>query len=69
VIIASRYPASEAGLATHLAFLRDGRIALLARLDELEAAGLPLSMRGIGALADRRAAAAGTSPGRAAAAR
>jgi ABC-type multidrug transport system ATPase subunit len=69
VIMASRYPASEAGLATHVAYLRAGRLALLARLDELEAAGLPLSMRGIGALADRRLAAAGGSPGRAAAPR
>lgn len=69
VIMASRYPASEAGLATHVALLRAGRIALLARLGELETAGLPLSMRGIGALADRRVEAAGGSPGRAAAPR
>jgi ABC-2 type transport system ATP-binding protein len=69
VIMGSRYPASEAGLATHVAYLRDGRIALLARLDELAAAGLSLSMRGIAAMADRRVAAAGGSPGRAAAPR
>jgi len=57
ILIASRYPASEAGLASHLALLRGGRVALLARIADLEAAGLPLSMKGIGALADRRAAA------------
>jgi len=69
VLMASRYPASEAGLATHVAYLRGERIALLARLDELEAAGLPLSMRGIAALADHRVPSAGGSPGRAAAPR
>lgn len=55
ILIASRYPASEQGLVTHLALLRHGRVALLARVDELEEAGLPLSMKGIEALADRRA--------------
>ena len=57
VILASRYPASEAGLVSHVALLRDGRVALLAAVSELEAAGLPLSVRGIDALADRRGAA------------
>ena len=58
VLLASRYPASEAGLATHVGLLRRGRVAMLARIGELERAGLPLSLKGIGALADQRAAAA-----------
>ena len=58
ILIASRYPASEAGLTTHVALMRAGRVAMLARIAELENAGLPLSMKGIGALADQRAAAA-----------
>ncbi|HEX7172379.1 MAG TPA: ATP-binding cassette domain-containing protein [Candidatus Limnocylindria bacterium] len=57
ILLASRYPASEAGLTTHVALIRGGRLALHAPIADLEAAGLPLSMRGIGALADRRAAA------------
>lgn len=57
ILIASRYPASEEGLATHLALLRGGRVQLLARVADLEAAGLALSMKGIGVLADLRAAA------------
>jgi ABC-2 type transport system ATP-binding protein len=51
IVIASHYPASEDGLATHVALLRAGRIALVAPVVELEAAGLPLSMRGIATLA------------------
>ena len=58
IVLASRYPASEAGFASHVALLREGRVALMARIADLETAGLPLSMRGIGALADSRAAAA-----------
>lgn len=56
VLLASRYPASEAGLVSHIALLRDGRVALVAPVMELEAAGLPLSMRGIAVLADHRRA-------------
>lgn len=55
VVLASQYPASEQGLVSHVALLRGGRVALLARVTELEAAGLPLSMRGIVALAEQRA--------------
>ncbi len=55
IVLASRYPASEEGLVSHVALLREGRLRLLVRTDELEAAGLPLSMRGITALADLRA--------------
>ena len=65
VILASRYPASEAGLVTHLALMRHGRMALVTRVSELEDAGLPLSSRGIGTLADLRAAARAGQPGRA----
>ncbi|MBW3612301.1 MAG: ATP-binding cassette domain-containing protein [Chloroflexi bacterium] len=66
VLVASRYPASEAGVVTHLALLRSGRVALAASLDELDTAGLPLSMRGIEELADRRGAAPRGEPARAA---
>jgi len=64
IVIASRFPASEAGLVTQVALLRDGRLAMHARVAELESAGLPSSLRGIEALAalrsaGRRAAAAG----------
>jgi ABC-2 type transport system ATP-binding protein len=52
VLMASRYPASEAGLVNQVAFLRDGRLALHAPVKELDARGLTLSQRGIEALAD-----------------
>lgn len=65
ILLASRYPASETGLVTHVALLREGRVALLARLAELEANGLGLSMRGIESLAELRAAALGSgAPGK-----
>jgi ABC-type thiamine transport system ATPase subunit len=56
ILVASRYPASEAGLTTHVALLRRGQVEIVASIAELEAAGLTLSMRGIVALADLRAA-------------
>jgi ABC-2 type transport system ATP-binding protein len=56
VVMASHHPASEMGMTTHVALLRAGRVALLARVGDLEAEGLRLSQRGIGELADRRAA-------------
>jgi ABC-type multidrug transport system ATPase subunit len=56
VVLASHYPASEDGLVSHVALLREGRVALLASIRDLEAAGQPLSMRGIIALADARSA-------------
>lgn len=65
VILASRYPASEAGIVGQVALLRAGRLVMHAGLDELANAGLPLSARGIEALADRRAL--GMSGGRPAA--
>ena len=61
IVLASRYPASEAGLVSHVALLRYGRIALVAPIGELEGAGLPLSLRGITKLADSR----GPDPGQA----
>jgi ABC-2 type transport system ATP-binding protein len=57
ILLASRYPASEVGLASHVAYLRRGRVALLAPITDLEAAGQPLSARGIAALAAQRSAA------------
>ena len=56
VLLASRYPASEAGLMSHVAYLRHGRVELIAAIGALERAGLPLSHRGIAALAEMRAA-------------
>jgi ABC-type multidrug transport system ATPase subunit len=61
ILIASRYPASEQGLASYVVFLRSGRVELIAPLTELEAAGLPLSHRGIEALAAMRAEAGAPS--------
>lgn len=60
ILLASRYPASEAGLVGHVALLRGGRVAMIARVAELEQAGLPLSMRGITSLADQRSAQRGS---------
>jgi ABC-2 type transport system ATP-binding protein len=54
VLLASRFPASESGLITQVALLRDGRLALHAPVADLERAGLPPSLRGIEALADLR---------------
>lgn len=57
VVLASRYPASEAGLASHVAYVREGRVRLMAPIEELDSEGLPLSTGGIAALAERRRAA------------
>ena len=56
IVLASRYPASEAGLVGHVAYLREGRIELIAPVGALERAELPLSHRGIAALAGMKAA-------------
>jgi ABC-2 type transport system ATP-binding protein len=61
MMISSRYPASEAGLVGHVAYLREGRVELIAPVEALERAGLSLSHRGIAALADLRST-AGTAP-------
>jgi ABC-2 type transport system ATP-binding protein len=63
ILIASRYPRSEAGLVTHVMLVRDGRVATLAPIGELAAAGLPLSREGIGDYADRHPPRAATPPG------
>ena len=68
IVIASRYPASEEGHATHVCLLRGGRVVLLARVGDLTDAGLALSMRGIAALADLRASGRTPEPARNAAA-
>ena len=54
IVLASRYPSSEAGIVTHVALIRGGRLALMASVDELVGEGLGVSGRGITELADRR---------------
>jgi ABC-type multidrug transport system ATPase subunit len=56
VVIASRYPASEAGLVDQVAFLSEGRLVIHAPIDELDRRGLALSQRGIDALIELSAA-------------
>jgi ABC-type multidrug transport system ATPase subunit len=51
VVLASRYPASEEGIVDRVALLRDGRLALHTAVARLEQRSLPLSRRGIEALA------------------
>jgi ABC-2 type transport system ATP-binding protein len=55
ILLASRYPASEAGLVSHVAYLREGRVELIAPVAALERAGLPMSHRGIVSLAELKA--------------
>jgi ABC-2 type transport system ATP-binding protein len=52
VLIASQYPAQEGGTVDRVVLLRDGRVALYAPIEELDAQRLPLSFRGLTALAD-----------------
>ena len=52
VLISSRYPAQEGGIVNRLVLIRDGRIALNVPVAELDDRGLPLSLRGLIALAD-----------------
>ncbi|HEY7737729.1 MAG TPA: ATP-binding cassette domain-containing protein [Candidatus Limnocylindria bacterium] len=52
VLIASRYPAQEGGIVDRVVLIRDGRMALHAPITELDAQRLPLSLRGMTALAD-----------------
>jgi len=58
VVFASRYPASEEGIVNQVALIRDGRLAMHARVADLATHHLPLSTRGVEALADRLGAAA-----------
>lgn len=53
ILLASRHPEREAGLVSHVALLSAGRLAMVAPTSALEAAGLPMSMDGIRALAAR----------------
>ncbi len=53
VLLASRYPASEAGCVNQVVLLRGGRVAVHAATAELDARRLPLSHRGIATLADQ----------------
>ena len=52
VLIASRYPAREGNVVDRVVLIRDGRVALHAPIEELDAQRLPLSLRGMTALAD-----------------
>ena len=58
VLIASRSPAGEEGVVDHVAYLRNGKVALVSSVASLASAGLPLTREGIAALADRGDAAA-----------
>lgn len=62
VILASRYPASEAGAVNQVALLREGRVAVHAPTAALEEHGLPLSHAGIVRLADAAGGRAGSGP-------
>ncbi len=67
LLLASRFPASEAGIVDQVALLRDGRVALHVPMAELDRHRLPLSQRGIEALASvaaSRPASAASSPTR-----
>jgi ABC-2 type transport system ATP-binding protein len=55
VLLASRYPASEAGCVDQVALVREGRIAIHATVTTLERRGFPLSHRGLAAFADTTA--------------
>jgi ABC-2 type transport system ATP-binding protein len=55
VVLASRYPASEEGLVNQVALLRNGRLAIHSRREDLAEHGLPLTLRGIASLAVMRA--------------
>jgi ABC-2 type transport system ATP-binding protein len=52
VLLASRYPAQEAGIVDRVVLIRDGRVALNAPMSDLDRHELPLSLRGLTALAD-----------------
>ena len=51
VVLASRYPASEAGAVNQVALLQNGRVELHAPTSALQEHGLPLSLRSIQTLA------------------
>jgi len=51
VLLASRFPTTEAGLVNQVVLLRDGRVAAHLPVGELERRGFDLSARGLAALA------------------
>ncbi len=51
LVVASRYPASEQGICSEVALLAEGRCVLHAPISTLAARELPLTLRGIEALA------------------
>ena len=59
VVIASRYPASEAGIVNQVAFLSEGRLRVHTPIAELDRRGLALSQRGIDAFIQLAEAEAG----------
>ena len=58
IVMATRYPASETGIATHVAFLRDGRVAFEEPIADLAPDGAPLTHAALSA----RAASPGPAP-------
>jgi ABC-type multidrug transport system ATPase subunit len=61
LVVATRSPATLAGLVSHAALMRSGRVVFVARAGDLQAAGLPLSADGLAALAEARGGTAGVS--------
>lgn len=59
LVLATRAPDALAGIVTHAALMRGGRVVFVARASDLEAAGMPLSADGLDALAAVRGGAAG----------
>jgi ABC-2 type transport system ATP-binding protein len=59
LVVATRSPAALAGVVSHAALMRHGRVVFVARAGDLRAAGVPLSADGLAALAAARGGAAG----------
>lgn len=62
MLLASRYPASEAGCVNQAALIRGGRVAVRVPVATLEQQEIPLSKRALSALADAPRAAKGRAP-------
>lgn len=56
MLVASRYPRGDRGVATHVMLLREGRVALLTTIAQLEASGYGLSRDELVGYATRRPA-------------
>jgi ABC-2 type transport system ATP-binding protein len=52
VLVTSTHPAALAGICSHVALLRDGKLALLTAISRLQEHDLPLSAEGLEALAN-----------------